>query len=111
MGDVSLLETYSRTFGAGLGTAGSPAGAPGTGITPLSSVLSKAAVAAAAAAAAGSGAGTPFALNGGGGTLGLAPASSGASSSSSSAGSGTASEQHAPPQDVRKLQQAPLNKA
>ena len=111
VGDVSLLETYSRTFGTGLGTGGSPAGAPGTGITPLSSVLSKAAVAAAAAAAAGSGAGTPFALNGGAGTLGLAPASSGASSSSSSAGSGTASEQHAPPQDVRKMQQAPLNKA
>lgn len=109
-GDVSLLETYSRTFGAGLGTGGSPAGAPGAGMTPLSSVLSKAAVAAAAAAAAaaGSGAGTPFALNGGVGTLGLAPTSSGGSSSSS-IGSGTASEQHAP--DVGKLQQAPLNKA
>lgn len=104
-GDVSLLETYSRTFGAGLSTGGSPAGAPGAGMTPLSSVLSKAAVAAVAAA---SGAGTPFALNGGVGTLGLAPASSGASSSSS-VGSGT--EQHAPPQDVGKLQQAQLNKA
>ncbi|KAJ9591138.1 hypothetical protein L9F63_002324, partial [Diploptera punctata] len=69
-GDVSLLETYSRTFGAG----GTPA-----------SVLSKAAVAAAAAAG---GAGAPFALNGGAGSLGLAPAPltvtpSGASSSSS----------------------------
>lgn len=110
-GDVSLLETYSRTFGAGLGTGGSPAGAPGAGMTPLSSVLSKAAVAAAAAAAAaGGGAGTPFALNGGVGTLGLATASSG-TSSSSSVGSGTTSEQHPPPQDVGKVQQAPLNKA
>jgi len=106
VGDVSLLETYSRTFCAGLGTGGSSAGAPGTDITPLSSVLSKAAVA--AAVAAGSVAGTTFALNGGTGTLGLAPASS---SSSSSAGSGTASEQHAPPQDVRKMHQAPLNEA
>ncbi|PNF23142.1 hypothetical protein B7P43_G06675 [Cryptotermes secundus] len=110
-GDVSLLETYSRTFGAGLGTGASPTGTPGAGITPLSSVLSKAAVAAAAAAAVGSGTGAPFALNGGAGTLGLAPASSGASSSSSSGGSGTAAEQHAPSQDVGKLQQAPLNKA
>ncbi|PSN33003.1 hypothetical protein C0J52_27785 [Blattella germanica] len=112
-GDVSLLETYSRTFGAGLGTGGSPAGA-GAGVTPLSSVLSKAAVAV-AAAAAGSGAGPPFALNGGAGTLGLAPASltvapSGASSSSS----GSASEQQPPPQQPPKLSpphQAAVNKA
>jgi len=114
VGDVSLLETYSRTFGAGLGTGVSPARDPGTGIMPLSSVLSKAAEAAsavaAAAAAAGSGAGTPFTLNGGAGTLRIAPASLGASSSSS-AGSRTASEQHEPPQGVRKMQQAPLNKA
>lgn len=110
-GDVSLLETYSRTFGAGLGTGVSPAGNPGTGIAPLSSVLSKAAVAAAAVAAAGSGTGAPFTLNGGAGTLGIASASSGTSSSSSSGGSGTAAEQHAPPQDVGKLHQAPLNKA
>ena len=92
-GDVSLLETYSRTFGAG----GTPA-----------SVLSKAAVAAAAAA---SGAGAPFALNGGAGSLGLAPASltvapSGASSSSS----GSASEQQPPPK-LSPPQQAQLNKA
>ena len=112
VGDISLLETHSRTFDTGLGTERSPAGAPGTGITPLSSALSKTAVAAAVAAAAGSGAGTPFPLNGDAGTLGLAPTSSGASSSSSSSvGSGTASEQHAPPQGVRKMQQAPLNKA
>ncbi|XP_069701196.1 iroquois-class homeodomain protein IRX-3 [Periplaneta americana] len=117
-GDVSLLETYSRTFGAGLGTGGNHAGAAGAGVTPLSSVLSKAAVAA-AAAAAGSGSGAPFALNGGAGTLNLAPASltvasSGASSSSSSAGS-AGSEQHqpklSPPQDVGKMQPTHLNKA
>jgi len=89
-GDVSLLETYSRTFGlnGGLGSiastnnpgTGSGTSSAGSAITPLTSVLSKAAAAATSSA---------FSFNGG---LGLTPlssltAASGASSASSSSSS------------------------
>nr|CAD7569292.1 unnamed protein product [Timema californicum] len=85
VGDVSLLETYSRTFGAGaFGVANSGVG--GAGISPLSSVLSKAAAVAAAAAG-----GSPFPMNGGGaGSLGLTVSTSAGASSSSSTGSSVA---------------------
>ncbi|KAK6628933.1 hypothetical protein RUM43_002750 [Polyplax serrata] len=70
---VSLLETYSRTFGSGLGAAGPPTGGQ------LSTVLSK--VAAAAAATSGN---PSFSLNG---TRTTQSVATGASSSSSSASS------------------------
>lgn len=72
---VSLLETYSRTFGGGLGGAGPPTGPGGQ----LSTVLSK--VAAAAAATSGN---PSFSLNG---TRTAQSVATGASSASSSASS------------------------
>lgn len=73
---VSLLETYSRTFGGGLGGAGPPTGPGGQ----LSTVLSK--VAAAAAASSGN---PSFGLNGTRTTQSIATGASSASSSGSSA--------------------------
>lgn len=72
---VSLLETYSRTFGGGLGGAGPPSGPGGQ----LSSVLSK--VAAVAAATSGN---ASFSLNGTGLTQSVATGASSSSSSGSS---------------------------
>lgn len=72
---VSLLETYSRTFGGGLGGAGPPTGPGGQ----LSTVLSK--VAAAAAATSGN---PSFSLNGTGSSQSVATGASSSSSSGSS---------------------------
>lgn len=76
---VSLLETYSRTFGGGLEGGGPPAAGPGG---QLSIVLSK--VAAAAAATSGN---PTFNLNGTRPTQSVATGASSASSSTSSSAS------------------------